>query len=392
MPTPEELVQLHRLSLWRSLPRGLVWLRREGVTDGLLEGIGAEYAASEQRGLDLLDEVDPRETVELLAEWERAYGLPDPCLGGIEQTAEERRQALLTRIVEKGGQSVAFLLALARRFGFVVTITEYHDRADQGRFMAGPSSGDPWANGSRSRAGDRLMSSTAWLHTFSVEAPLETVREFRAGEGQAGDPLRWWGNEILECVIDRAKPAHTRALYLYLWDMLPEDWQDWLRVAAWSTIAAEIEGETPPLEAHTPAYELWSLNGSNPATYWTPSPEDFPAAGVFQQAELFVQKPPTDPAADFQLELWYGGTPTQLAASAVTFAWSGDSLTVSGGAGDGWVEDMGGGWWRAVLEWTTTATEATEARLLFLTFPTTPVVGRALHVAGGKFSAAHPYK
>jgi uncharacterized protein YmfQ (DUF2313 family) len=39
--------------------------------------------------------------------------------------------------------------------------------------------------------------------------------EFRAGLSAAGERLRTWGNDTLECKLNQLKPAHTIALFAY---------------------------------------------------------------------------------------------------------------------------------------------------------------------------------
>ena len=87
--------------------------------------------------------------------------------------------------------------AVAAELGYQVTITEFFP------FRAGASkAGDP-------AAGD------AWAFAWQVNAPETTIWEFKAGHSTAGEPLRTWGNEKLECVIERLKPAHTEVLFAY---------------------------------------------------------------------------------------------------------------------------------------------------------------------------------
>jgi uncharacterized protein YmfQ (DUF2313 family) len=201
----------YRGALADLLPPGLIWNRDPSSRlMAFLEGLGSEFGHVERRSLELLEEVDPHRTVEMLPDWERIVGLPDACVS-IEETVQDRRQAVLVKLAAVGGQSRQFYIDLAAEYGFTITITEFTS------FVAGPAYGDD-----RSKAGDALTNAKAqpaagagWQDTWQVNAPLETIREFKAGEGQAGDPLRWWGNTLLECLISRAKPAHTHVLFSY---------------------------------------------------------------------------------------------------------------------------------------------------------------------------------
>ncbi len=179
------------------LPQGLAWsrdadLRMRELTRGLAE----EFARVDARADDLLREVLPNTTVQMLEDWERTAGLPDTCVA-TAQTLQERRNALLSRLASMGGQSRAFFIELARYLGFEITITEFR------QFRAGAS-----------RAGEPVCD-RAWLYAWRVNAPSTTIIVFRSGVSAAGEPLRKWGNELLECVFNRVKPAHTVLLFGY---------------------------------------------------------------------------------------------------------------------------------------------------------------------------------
>jgi len=179
------------------LPQGLAWPRESDARmRDLTRGLAEEFARVDARGDDLLREVLPSTTIEMLSDWERVAGLPDACVPS-GQTMQERRAALLSRLAGTGGQSIAFFIELAAYLGFTITITEFRP------FRAGVS-----------HAGDALYNDL-WRHAWRVNGPETTVIEFRAGLSAAGEPLRKWGNELLECVLNRVKPAHTVLLFGY---------------------------------------------------------------------------------------------------------------------------------------------------------------------------------
>lgn len=179
------------------LPQGLAWPRESDARmRALTRGLAEEFARVDARGDDLLREVLPNTTLEMLSDWERVAGLPDPCVPG-GQTLQERRAALLSRLAGTGGQSRAFFIELAAYLGFTITITEFR------QFRAGFS-----------RAGDALYGDD-WRYAWRINGPEETIIEFRAGASAAGEPLRKWGNELLECVFNRIKPAHSVLLFGY---------------------------------------------------------------------------------------------------------------------------------------------------------------------------------
>lgn len=51
-------------------------------------------------------------------------------------------------------------------------------------------------------------------HRWRINAPADTFSEFTVNS-PCTDPLRDWGNELLECVMNRYKPAHSDLLFGY---------------------------------------------------------------------------------------------------------------------------------------------------------------------------------
>ncbi len=194
MPTAAE----YREQLKALLPPGQAFPRDPGTTlHDLLDGMSIELARLDVRASVLPQEVNPAVSLELLSDWERVAGLPDKCSGVIEETLQGRRNALLTKLTSTGGQSPAYFIELAASLGYTVTIEEFRP------FRAGMSvAGDPLTNG-------------PWVHTWLIRAPEASITEFRAGLSAAGERLRTWGNDTLECKINQLKPAHTIALFAY---------------------------------------------------------------------------------------------------------------------------------------------------------------------------------
>ena len=180
------------------LPKGLAWTRdRDATLLKVLRAIADQLGRADKRAEELLDEADPRTALEILDAWEAAFGLPETCTPDAEQTLQERRDQLLSKMTTTGGQSRAYFVAMALALGYEITITEFRP------FRAG------WSN-----AGDDLTNDE-WTFAWRVNAPETTIREFRAGRSTAGEPLRTWGNELLECVISKYAPAHTHLFFGY---------------------------------------------------------------------------------------------------------------------------------------------------------------------------------
>ncbi|MEM7308916.1 MAG: putative phage tail protein [Planctomycetota bacterium] len=184
------------------LPPGAAWTRAKGtVMRKLLEGLAALPAQVHARGADLVDEADAGSTTELLEDWERVLDLPKPC-GELEPTAEFRRNAVLAKLTGVGGQTPSFFVEFAASLGYPITIEEPKP-----------------ARVGVSHIGDLLWGSD-FAHGWIVHAPEYLPRFFRAGEGQAGEPIVAHGNELLECYLDAASPAHSTVAYVYdqSWD------------------------------------------------------------------------------------------------------------------------------------------------------------------------------
>lgn len=179
------------------IPRGMAW-PREKLTNLYLwaYGLACELWRVDGRAKDLLEEGDPRTTLELIEEWEAVVGIPDECLP-VAQTLERRRGDVLARLTAQGGINKQFYIDYAASLGFTITIYEYRP------FRASLSSANDPCN-------DMI-----WNHAFRVNAPIETIKYFSAGISQANDPLATWGNAFLECSINKRKPSGKVAIYAY---------------------------------------------------------------------------------------------------------------------------------------------------------------------------------
>lgn len=207
----EQLTQL--------LPPGPAWPREPDTLLGrLLQALADELARVDGRAFNLLDEADPLTALELLGDWERVAGLPDPCIP-IATTTRERQIAVARKISGIGGQSIPFFEELAARLGLEVEIVEHRP------FRAGCAAGLP-------------VYGEAWAHAFTVRAlpPSDSSNDparlqfvaFRAGAGHSGDRLRSFGAADLECVIGRAAPAHAAVLFAYPQEPEPALWFSFL--------------------------------------------------------------------------------------------------------------------------------------------------------------------
>ncbi len=191
-------------------PRGRAWpADEESVFQRVIRAVSMVWGDVDARAADLLmRESDPRVTVELLPDWEAAFGLPDPCISE-PLTVADRQNALVQKMTTEGGQSRAFFTAVAARLGYAITIHEFSP------FMAGVSR----CGETRDDVGDfrRQIGHPDMRFFWRISAADVRLTWFRAGSGQVGtDPhLRIGIASDLECLFRRWKPAHTDIVFDY---------------------------------------------------------------------------------------------------------------------------------------------------------------------------------
>jgi uncharacterized protein YmfQ (DUF2313 family) len=191
------------------LPKGQAWPKSDGTTLTLtIDGLAQYWGFVDSRAADLLErESDPRYTVELLPDWEAAWGLPDPCLSE-PLTMGERRTMLLQRMTLLGSQSRPWFYEVAAQLGYTITIGEYAP------FITGIS-----------RCGTTLdeIGKPRWEigqpeNRFYWKVYVQNARLtwFRTGVGVCGDHFLEIGLATdLECILGRWEPAHTKIIFDY---------------------------------------------------------------------------------------------------------------------------------------------------------------------------------
>jgi uncharacterized protein YmfQ (DUF2313 family) len=177
------------------LPPGPAWDIGGNTTAAKLVAAWADELARIQADIDrLVDESDPRTTYYLLADYERIFGLPSDCMAGTSQTLEQRRSALAAQMASVGGQSRAYFIALAAAAGFTVTITEFAPHTVLSAVNY-PIYGLEW----------RFI----WqVNGSGLAAPL--YLPVNAG---VDEPLAVWQSNLLVCLFNRLKPAHTLIIF-----------------------------------------------------------------------------------------------------------------------------------------------------------------------------------
>jgi len=61
----------------------------------------------------------------MFADWERNWGLPDPCFFGTQQSLADRRRILMLKMTLLGGQSREFFVKIMSWLGYEIQIKEY---------------------------------------------------------------------------------------------------------------------------------------------------------------------------------------------------------------------------------------------------------------------------
>lgn len=198
------------------LPPGLAWPRdADAELTKLSRALAYEYSRIDKRGLDLLEEVDPRTTIEMIDDWERVFGLPDEC--DQPDTLAGRRVALQGKMVGHLDPSIANIISIAASVGYTINIYE-NRRADL--FTC------------ESECDDVLQTYES-MFVWTVTTP--------SGETDAQ----------LECVLDSLTPLHTVLVMVfhYLWPSMIY----FTAGAAYVTVSAPM---TAPLDGRRPGASL----------------------------------------------------------------------------------------------------------------------------------------
>lgn len=181
----------------RLLPRGRAWPQFESSTlISLLGALAPTYERSGVAAAQLIDDIFPRTTAAMIPEWEETLGLPDSCTP-LNPSTEQRRAAILAKFIGAGGQSAPYFISVAAALGYTVTVTNHAP------FRVGHDAvGEP-------------LNGAAWAHTWTINAPLNSIAYFAVGRSAVGDPLASWGNAELQCRLSQIAPAHTVLLFAY---------------------------------------------------------------------------------------------------------------------------------------------------------------------------------
>lgn len=179
------------------IPQGLAWNPNpDSNLQKLITGESIEFARLEEEAIKVLKEINPLTTQNLITEWVD-IALGEHRCQGLSTSGEELKRALLASLASLGGSSENYFEQIALAAGYTITITDFE------QFRAGSS-----------RCGDRVFGNE-FCFVFQVNGDTYTETKFRAGLSRAGDHLTYFSNDLLECVLNRAKPAHTKIIFTY---------------------------------------------------------------------------------------------------------------------------------------------------------------------------------
>lgn len=189
------------------LPPGVAW-NRDDVSSTcalMIECWAWELTRIDARIQSLIEEADPRTCIETFNEWLIQWGVPDPCLelwGAMTNAGlvpEVLRKALVQKISEPGGNSLGFFVRLAKAYGYDITI---FDRSGSFHVM--------------SYITDPISAKVKPHHWYALVYKGGGTVTWHNTKGDATEPIAWWGDKIIECLLRRYCPAHTELSIGYL--------------------------------------------------------------------------------------------------------------------------------------------------------------------------------
>ncbi|MEE1922911.1 putative phage tail protein [Pseudomonas sp. 148P] len=175
------------------LPPGPAWdLEMNPELAGPLHAAAELLASEDARAADLLSEADPLTVRELVPDWERVMGLPDPCMGDSPKF-EDRQLAVRRRLTETGGATPAYFVDIAIALGYPEARVIEHRAPRFGRSRFGSARFGTW--------------SAQFMWTLETGPRRRVGRRF--GVSYWGERFGSSASAALECAIQRSAPAHT---------------------------------------------------------------------------------------------------------------------------------------------------------------------------------------
>jgi uncharacterized protein YmfQ (DUF2313 family) len=235
------------------LPQGRVWQRElTSVLARMLGALSPTYTRSSDAATQLLVDMDPTLTVNLLPEWEKSLGLPDACTPA-NPSFSQRQAAVRAKWAARGGQTTAYYIHLALLLGYPGVSIQQYAPSRFGGLFGEPFGGDAWA--------------FAWL----VSIPGLLVTDLLFGQ-PFGQFFATWGSTEIQCRIEHAAPAHTIVLFTLGADKPGPPTS--LTVGLFPPVlTAFLAWTAPAMPPEVWGYYIWSRpTGTLPWTYVTSTP------------------------------------------------------------------------------------------------------------------------
>ncbi|MCX8729583.1 DUF2313 domain-containing protein [Gilliamella sp. B2969] len=177
------------------LPYGPAWDK----TEPILLSLALTLSKTHLRIDDLMREIDPCTTTELIDRYEQICGLPDSCYSEQFQTLTTRRNRLDSKLNLTGGINKDFYLQILAINGFPdATITNYNNDV----FTC------------ESSCEDHLYDEE-WRYYWIVNIPHNYQITEMTCEDSCDSYLRTWGDKQIECIIEKLCPSHTHVIFKY---------------------------------------------------------------------------------------------------------------------------------------------------------------------------------
>lgn len=186
MATQDEYEQL----LYKLLPPGPAW---EGENP-LIEGLAPSLSRVHIRVGDLIGEINPAQTTELINRYEELYGLPDSCAPAGVQSMRQRRQRLDAKANVEGGINERFYRSQLDALGYTTATIEQFQNLD-----ASPN--EEWGE--------------YWRYYWRVNIPADANVSWETCMSSCDASIRVWGDTVAECVIEKLAPSHTVVVFAY---------------------------------------------------------------------------------------------------------------------------------------------------------------------------------
>ena len=147
-------------------------------------------------GASLLDEMYPDTCRATLPDWERVYGLPDPCITE-SQSITERRASLVAKVRAIGGLSLPYFRKIAADLGYSDVV--------MGEYRPATCSDDC----------DVSLWEAEWRGAWFVNFADATLHVISNCDDACEGALDVYKTGPLECMLLRLKPADTTVVFNY---------------------------------------------------------------------------------------------------------------------------------------------------------------------------------